>query len=71
MTDPKQDVAAAYGEGDSEAKAMSEVARNGPRTDPAAAAAVPPADASVPAEGTTETDIARNLREKAARESKS
>jgi hypothetical protein len=71
MTDPKQDVAAAYGEGDAEAKAMTEVARKGPRTDPDARKEVPPPDTFVPAAGTTETDVARNLREKAARESKS
>lgn len=69
--DPKQDVAAAYGEGDIEAKAMTDVARKGPRTDPDAAKETPPPDTFIPAAGTTETDVARNLREKAARERKS
>ena len=71
MTDPKQDVAAAYGEGDTEAKAMTDVARKGRKVDPDAPKEVPPRDTFIPAAGTTETDVARNLREKAARESKS
>lgn len=72
MTKPKEEVAPAYGEGDTEAKAMTDVARGrGKPPDSNAAAEAPPPDALIPAAGTTETDIAENLREKASRESKS
>ncbi len=67
MADPKSEVAPAYGEGDIEAKAMNE-ATDSPR--PAAKAKIPPANVALPAEGTTETDIARNLRDKADRAAK-
>lgn len=69
MTEPKQDVAAGYGEGDIEAKALTHAAQG--RRKPGGAAAPPPAGTFIPAAGTTETDIAENLQNTAARESKS
>jgi hypothetical protein len=71
MTDPKNEVAPAYGEGDIEAKAMTEAAHGKHKPNPADAARTPPPDQTIPAAGTTETDIARNLREKAERSTKS
>lgn len=72
MTEPKQEVAPAYGEGDTEAKTMTDAAQGRrKRPYPDAAAKSPPPDTVIPAAGTTETDIAENLREKASRESKS
>jgi hypothetical protein len=72
MTKPKQKVVPAYGEGDTEAKAMADAAQGRRKPpDPDAAAEAPPPDTLIPAAGTTETDIAKNLREKASRESKS
>lgn len=72
MTQPKPEVAPEYGEGDTEAKAMTDAAQGRRKPpDPDAAAEVPPPDTLVPATGTTQTDIAENLREKASRESKS
>ncbi|MBV8915483.1 MAG: hypothetical protein JOZ05_20905 [Acetobacteraceae bacterium] len=68
MGDPKDQVAAAYGEGDIKERSMTQAARGeGKRASPAK---VPPPDQPVPAAGTTETDVARNLREKAERQSK-
>lgn len=66
MADPKSEVTPAYGEGDIEAKAMEQAAKGDKR--PGAAADPPPPDAAVPAAGTTETDLARNLQDKAARQ---
>ena len=72
MTKPKQEVAADYGEGDTEAKAMRGAAQGQrKRAGPDATVKVPPPDTLIPAAGTTETDVAENLREKASRESKS
>ncbi len=69
MADPKNDVVPAYGEGDMEAKSMDKAAEKAPAAPSAAAEAkVPPPDVAMPAAGTTETDLARNIREKAARE---
>lgn len=71
MTKPKDEVAPAYGEGDLEAKAMTEAAEGKHKApDPAAQAKVPPPDVTIPAAGTTETDVGRNLAEKAEREVK-
>lgn len=67
LADPKSEVAPAYGEGDTEAKAMSEAAKGEKQPDNAANAPTPPGDVALPAAGTTETDLARNLRDKAAR----
>jgi hypothetical protein len=69
MADPKADVASGYGEADIEAKSMTEAAR-GKRAQ-MSPAKVPPPDQAVPAAGTTETDLARNLDEKAKRATKS
>jgi len=67
MGDPK--TASAYGEGDIEAKSMSEAASG--KHKPVSPAKPPPPDQAVPASGTTETDLARNLKEKAERATKS
>ena len=71
MADAKKEVAPSYGEGDIEAKSMTEAAKGKHKPDPAAAAKVPPPDATIPAAGTTETDVARNLKDKAERATKS
>lgn len=68
MANPKDEVASAYGEGDTEAKSMTEAAEGGRK--PLSPAKVPPPDQAVPAAGTTETDVARNLTEKAERTAK-
>ena len=65
----EESVASGYGEDDTEAAAMTDVAQHGPRRDPDAGAQVPPEGTAIPAAGTTETDVAANLREKAERES--
>jgi hypothetical protein len=65
----KKKVASGYGEADTEAKAMSEAAAD-PGGKPAGAPPLPPADTLVPAKGTTETDVAVNIEEKASRSSK-
>ena len=70
MTEAK-DVAAGYGEGDIEAKAMTNAAEDDANDGTKRPEAVPPPDAFVPAAGTTETDVAEELRQKAERESKS
>ncbi len=67
MSDAGKDVAAGYGEDDIEAKAMDKAAATAPASGPGA----PPPNTLIPAAGTTETDIAKNLRAKADRESKS
>jgi len=69
MAEPKDEVAPAYGEGDIEAKSMTEAAVGARK--PLSPAKVPPPDEAVPAAGTTETDLARNLKEKAQRATKS
>jgi hypothetical protein len=71
MADAKKEVAPAYGEGDIEAKSMTEAAQGKHKPDPVAAAKVPPPEATIPAAGTTETDISANLKEKAERATKS
>lgn len=73
MADPKSGqesgVVPAYGEGDTEAKSMTEAAKGQHKeTDPAAKAKVPPPDVALPAAGTTETDLAANIEQKAERE---
>jgi hypothetical protein len=67
--DAKKKVASGYGEADIEAKAMSEAASD-PGGKPAEVPSPPPAEALVPAQGTTETDIAANIQEKASRSNK-
>ena len=57
----------AYGEDGPEAEAMHRAAAQPQPADPAASAKVPPIDAPVQAHGTTETDVAANLAERAAR----
>lgn len=65
----KKKVASGYGEADIEAKAMSEAASE-PGGAPGKVPSPPPADALVPAKGTTETDIPANIQEKSSRSSK-
>ena len=67
----KDQVAAKYGEGDIEAGAMTKAADGKLKPDDAPVTRVPPTGAFVPGSGTTQTDVAENLREKANRESKS
>ncbi|HYZ61408.1 MAG TPA: hypothetical protein VE650_03060 [Acetobacteraceae bacterium] len=69
MADPKSEVAPSYGEGDIEAKSMTDATQG--KRKPVSDAKVPPPDAIIPNAGTTETDIARNLGQKAERETKS
>ncbi len=68
MTDARKDVATDYGEGDIEAKAMDNAAKEPIKPKRPAG---PPHDNIVPASGTTESDVAENLRQQAERESKS
>ncbi len=65
MADPKNEVAPSYGEGDIEAKAMTEAGKGVATRD--RGALTPPPDVALPAAGTTETDLARNLKDKADR----
>ena len=51
MVNPKEEVASAYGEGDTEAKSMTEAAEGGRK--PVSPAKVPPPDQAVPAAGTS------------------
>ncbi len=69
MTEPSKTVATGYGEADIEAKAMDGAASG--KAKPDAGSPAPPPDTLVPAAGTTESDIGKNLRVKADRESKS
>ncbi len=69
MTSPKKDVAAGYGEGDIEAKAMTDASKG--KLSGKRATSAPPRDTLMPTAGTTESDIGKNLREKADRENKS
>ncbi|GAC1337063.1 MAG: hypothetical protein NVSMB18_01280 [Acetobacteraceae bacterium] len=68
MADPKTEVAAAYGEGDTEAKSMTDAAKGAAAPSSQADATVPPPNTALPIAGTTETDLARNLQDKAKRE---
>jgi hypothetical protein len=72
MSDRKNEVASGYGEGDIEAKSMTQAAEGEKKAKPntSEAAKVPPPDVAVPVSGTTETDLARNLKEKAQRSRK-
>ena len=67
MADPKGEVAPSYGEGDIEAKAMSDAAKGEKKRGGAANAKTPPSDSALPVAGTTETDLARNLQDTAER----
>jgi hypothetical protein len=69
MANPKDEVAPAYGEGDIEAKSMTDAGSG--QKKPLSPAKVPPPDQAVPASGTTETDLGRKLDEKAKRATKS
>ncbi len=80
MAEPSKTVATGYGETDIEAKAMTGAAQGDAAQGGAAAKAkapgdkptsAPSPDTFVPAAGTTDADIGKNLRAKADRESKS